>query len=245
MCPSGYSNPKRRGSSVYAVSQTARKNQPPLTGTRYSRPAYAIRATFIPSRGLVCEPKDARVAGSVERRPGDPSAAAAPCVDPAAVDALEDIVHRVAARAWKDRERDSPPPIGGNSRADDDRSGRCSCKHRLFERRAFVAHRASASDGRPSRCCGRLDRRRWPSRIGSLQRQLHEHRSHALTLHAGPHPDRSDVEVRLTHASARHRPLHPDRARQSHPRASQCKPGARPCHASRGPRLARTPPGPP
>ena len=38
---------------------------------------------------------------------------------------------------------------------------------------------------------------------------------------------------------------HPRQTSRPHPPASQCQPRARPCHASRGPRLARTPPGPP
>jgi hypothetical protein len=39
--------------------------------------------------------------------------------------------------------------------------------------------------------------------------------------------------------------MHPRQRSRPHPPASQCQPRARPCHASRGPRLARTPPGPP
>ena len=39
--------------------------------------------------------------------------------------------------------------------------------------------------------------------------------------------------------------MHPRQRSRPHPPTSQCQPRARPCHASRGPRLARTPPGPP
>jgi hypothetical protein len=152
----------------------------------------------------------------------------------------------------------APSTVGGDRRADGPHSRQLPSSYQVTLGGLGSAAATQRWQVSPRATCGnRVSRRRSESQL-----RTGRHRHPRMTVSSGMTPEL--VSLLLVHGAGSgpwafdrwscapcgvtvdaRSSMHPRQRSRPHPPASQCQPRARPCHASRGPRLARTPPGPP